>query len=436
MDRTTAINFLVNNPAKFGHMIGFKDLNDMHNTWIHDMICKREDHTLQASRGTYKTTCVSISLSVTMVLLPYLRSLFMRKTDSDVKEVIMQVKKILQDEHTRYLSRCIWGCDLFLTTDNATELSTNLVSDIKGTAQLVGLGVGSSLTGKHYDRIYTDDIVNVKDRVSKAERDRTKLIYQELINIKNRGGRIYNTGTPWHKEDCFTLMPDIERWDCYQTGMFSPEQIEELKNQMSPSLFAANYELRHIADEDEIFSDPVIGASFEKIRDGFGHVDAAYEGEDYTAFTLAKLDGSTLYLYGRMWRKNVADVYGEIFDLYTKSMCGKLYMETNADKGFAARDLKKLGVRTATYAESMNKYIKIVTYLKGVWKNVVFVDGTDDEYIEQIVDYTEDAEHDDAPDSAACVARLIYKKLRRNEDDNSQRHDVTRDTYGVLQVGY
>ena len=58
----------------------------------------------------------------------------------------------------------------------------------------------------------------------------------------------------------------------------------------------------------------------------------------------------------------------------------------------------------------MNKHMKIVTYLKSIWKDVIFVEGTDQEYIDQICDYFEDAEHDDAPDSAASLARILYKK--------------------------
>ena len=53
--------------------------------------------------------------------------------------------------------------------------------------------------------------------------------------------------------------------------------------------------------------------------------------------------------------------------------------------------------------------MKITTYLKGEWAKVVFVKGTDQEYINQICDYTEDAEHDDAPDSAASVIRLLWR---------------------------
>ena len=50
----------------------------------------------------------------------------------------------------------------------------------------------------------TDDICNKDDRVSRAEWERTKLQYDELKNIRNKGGRIINLGTPWHKEDVFS----------------------------------------------------------------------------------------------------------------------------------------------------------------------------------------------------------------------------------------
>ena len=96
-------------------------------------------------------------------------------------------------------------------------------------------------------------------------------------------------------------------------------------------------------------------------------------------------------------------------------LAGKIYCETNADKGYLAKAFRDRGERVSTYAETMNKYIKIVTHLKGDWKDVIFVDGTDKEYIEQILDYNEFAEHDDAPDSAASAIRILHPQ--RNAED-------------------
>ena len=168
MTRQQAVDFLLKNPYKLGHLLGFTRLTELHNVWLKEMIRGKEDKTLQAHRGSYKTTCVSIALALIVVLLPNCKTLFMRKTDNDIKEVISQVKKILQSQQMRYFVQCIYGCDLRLTTATANEISTNLSTDIRGTSQLVGLGMGGSLTGKHFDRIFTDDIVNVQDRISKA----------------------------------------------------------------------------------------------------------------------------------------------------------------------------------------------------------------------------------------------------------------------------
>lgn len=410
MQREQAVDFLLKNPAAFARSVGFSLLTDMHNAWIVEMVRGREDKTLQAHRGSYKTTCVSLALALIVVLLPNCKTLFMRKTDNDIKEVIAQVKKILQSPQMRYFVQCIYGCDLKLTTATANEISTNLCADIRGTAQLVGLGMGGSLTGKHFDRIFTDDIVNVQDRISKAERDRTKLIYQELRNIVNRGGRIFNTGTPWHKEDAFSLMPNPERFDCYTTGIISADEIAAIREKMTPSLFAANYELRHIAAEDVIFTDPTTGADAAMAEQGICHIDAAYGGEDYTAFTIARKYGGKVYVYGRLWHKHIDDIADEINRLISAFNGGMTYCEDNGDKGYLARDLRKMGLRVSSYHENMNKYIKIATYLKAAWADVVFVAGTDDAYINQICDYTENAEHDDAPDSLASAIRVLSRK--------------------------
>ena len=410
MDRRKAVEFLITKPASFGRLVGFTKLTDLHNAWILDMLKGEGDRTLQAHRASYKTTCVSIALALIIILLPNKRTLFLRKTDADIKEIIKQVQKILKDPHTQYFVQCIYGVNLKLTVESATEINTNLTTDIRGTSQLVGMGCGSSITGKHFDRIFTDDIVNINDRVSKAERDRTKLVYQELQNIKNRDGRIFNTGTPWCKDDCFTIMPEAEKFDCYSTGLISDEQLEVIKKSMTRSLFAANYELRHIAAEDVIFQNPQTGADPSEVEQGDCHIDAAYGGEDFSAFTIVKKQGNIFYVYGRLWQKNIDDCLDEIQRLRAQFNAGKIYCEDNGDKGYLAKELRNRGERAIIYHENMNKFIKITTYLKAEWENVKFVAGTDKAFIDQICDYNENAEHDDAPDSLASQIRRLWKK--------------------------
>ena len=65
-----AVDFLLTQPYKVGHLLGFTRLTELHNGWIKEMIRGKEDKTLQAHRGSYKTTCVSIALSLIVVLVP------------------------------------------------------------------------------------------------------------------------------------------------------------------------------------------------------------------------------------------------------------------------------------------------------------------------------------------------------------------------------
>ena len=155
-----------------------------------------EDMTLQAHRGSYKTTCLCIVIALLMVRYREASIMFLRKTDADVTEVVRQVLRILQHPLFVQAVQAITGERLEVVKSTSTEITTSAYGAPRGSAQLLGIGLGGSLTGKHAEIIITDDIVNRLDRVSHAERERTKAVYMELQNVRNRGGRIINTGTP------------------------------------------------------------------------------------------------------------------------------------------------------------------------------------------------------------------------------------------------
>lgn len=396
-------------PAAVGRMCGFRDLtDDLHGRWMQHIIYGAEDYTLQAHRLSYKSSCLSVALAMWCVLNHGKNAIFMRKTDSDVVESIAQAKKVFANEAFGYMARILMQQDVQLLKSGGNCLTVSVYDSPRGAEQLIGIGCGSSMTGKHADLIVCDDVVNLNDRVSRAERERTKGVVQELRNIVTRDGRIVFIGTPWHIEDAFTLVAEPKKHDCYTTGLISPEKLETLKSSMSPSLFAANYELRHIAAENALFDTPPRWTrDAGLLRDGVAHIDAAYGGEDYTALTCGKRVGDTLYVYGRLWRTHIDTVMDAALTECERLMCAPIYCETNGDKGYLGRELRRRGGLVRLYAEKMNKYAKISSFLRKWWKHIVFLEGTDKAYIDQIMDYTEDAEHDDAPDSAACVCRIL-----------------------------
>ena len=410
--RTEMLDVVNENPIAFGLENGFTDLAEIHNEWLKLFLFSEKDVTLQAHRGSYKTTCLSIAIALTIILFPHLNIIFLRKSDGDVKEIVLQVAKLLKKNSFQILSKDLWGKSCILTTESVFEIDTNLKTGIEGSPQLLGLGVKSSITGKHGDLIITDDIVNINDRVSLADRERTKLTYQELQNVKNRGGRIINTGTPWHKDDAFELMPNIVQYDCYSTGLINDDTLQGIRDSMSSSLFASNYELKHIADEDALFHNSRVdnGDNTHLIYDGVCHIDASYGGKDGTAFTIAKEqpDG-IIYVYGELKQQHIDNVLEGFEEKRKHYRAGTLYNERNADKGYLNKIIKAPKV---PYHESMNKYIKISTHLKGVWEKIIFIKDTDKEYINQILDYTENSSFDDCPDSLASLIREATSKQK------------------------
>lgn len=409
--KETLLNLISKSPVTIGQWEGYTLLEDLHNEWLREFLFSTEDVSIQAHRGSYKTTVLGIFFALHVLTAPDELLLYARKTDSDVKEVMKTTQNILKSGAFQRLSKELYGVPLLLTKETANEVSTNLQRSIKGAPQILGVGCGSSITGKHADVVVTDDIVNLKDRVSRAEREHTKAFYMELQNVKNRGGRFINCGTPWHKEDAFLLMPNLQKFDCYSTGLIDRDTLNEIRAAMTDSLFAANYELKHIADEGALFKDPNFVKDYTRIYDGVAHIDAAYGGSDYTAYTVMKKhEDGTITAYGKLYSKHVSECLTDIGALQERYKAGTIYNEDNGDKGFLNRELQSVGLIGKKYHESQNKYVKISSFLKKNWNKIYWLEDTDPEYLNQILDYTEHAQHDDAPDSAASLLRALERR--------------------------
>ena len=410
-DRALA-TLMVKHPVRLAHELGYDLLREgLHDRWIHEMVFGHDDMTLQSHRGSYKTTCVEVALWVILLTRPDLTIGFQRKGENDVAEVLAAVSRMVEHPLTQEIAQSIYSQPLKLTTASSTAISTSLACNVSGSPQLTGIGIGGSLTGKHWDIIFTDDIVTLRDRVSRAERERTKQVYRELQNVKNRGGRIVNTGTPWHKDDAFQLMPEPVRWPWDKTGLVTQEEAETLKKQMTHSLFAANYELRHVAEEGAVFEGEC--QSFtdkELLYDGIMHVDAAYGGSDGTAITCIKWAGNEVYVHGELFRETHVDrCMARILELHKGLRLGSVYLERNADKGYLAEKLGGYSLPVHTYQETANKFVKISTHARGAWAHLHRLESERQaslDYWDEVMDFTEGAEHDDAPDSLACAIRL------------------------------
>ena len=110
MDQKVKAQFLLSHPAVLGRLLGYKDLKDeIHGVWITEMVNGAGDMTLQAHRGSYKTTCLIIAIALMMIRFRDRNIIFLRKTDTDVAEVIKGVSRILTHEVFRAMYASLTG---------------------------------------------------------------------------------------------------------------------------------------------------------------------------------------------------------------------------------------------------------------------------------------------------------------------------------------
>lgn len=409
-------------PHLFGKYLGYEDLIETHTEWIKDGWINKTP-SLQAHRNSYKTTALLIVgfLWFNIFIDQDKTVLFIRKAREEVWKIIKAVKNHLESRNIEYILRELElvKANAVIKTDNWSNGSITLATKKTVTPEgsLDGIGMGGSITGSHYDYIFPDDIITLKDRVSKAERESTKDYIRELRNIKKNDGKIFFSGTPWHKDDGWSIIPEPKVYPIGTVPIkgYTEEALEnkmiELKSGTTSSLYCANYELKHIASEDVIFEDPIYGSypPLENIKKCIAYLDPAYSGSNTTALTvLCVTKESEYYVTGFVWIESVEKIYQQIADKLRIYNVGTLYEETNADKGLSRRDLLNYFPNVVPRHEKENKHVRIIGYAKKHWNDLIFDTKIQPEYINQILDYVEGEEPDDAPDSLAGAIREIF----------------------------
>lgn len=407
-------------PHLLGHICGFSLLTEIHSDWIkYIWDCGNKFRGLQAHRGSYKSTAIVEVGSVWWLLFhPDERICIMRKTFTDASEATATIAKIMQMPEIRELFRFLHGeyPDFRINRKEKLEFTFKKTNTPEGSIEPKGLDGG--IVGHHYDRIICDDITTLKDRVSRAEREHSKEILREITtNIIDPGKPVSLIGTPWHKEDIWsaweTSSHPLKKFSIYDCNILSQQVIEDKRRNTTPSLWAANYELKHVSAEDALFKDPQWGDwSTSGIEAPRAHLDAAYGGEDACALTImARRHDMSIQAIGFLFRGNIKDWFGALGTILKQYKCRKIYTERNADKGWTEVQLKQMGLSVIGYQEDTQKQYKIATFLYELWSVIYWDKDTSDEYMSQVVDWTpESRDQDDSPDSASSLIRACYSK--------------------------
>lgn len=135
--------------------------------------------------------------------------------------------------------------------------------------------IGADTTGSHYDLIIADDLVQDKNVGTSEQRDKVHEYITSLFSLLDPGGLLIIIGTRWHPDDAYgrIIAKDEERVkagleplyhkyirSCYDgpNGLYFPteydhETLNNLRDNMTPGRYAANYLNKPVADEDIVF---------------------------------------------------------------------------------------------------------------------------------------------------------------------------------------
>lgn len=328
------------------------------------------------------------------------------RAGKDGLTVILGVTKATIERNVLEPMRTLYGDELvaYISSDNTVMLFGEKCYAL-GAEKLSQV---SKLRGSSIKYCYGDEVADWSPDVFGLLKSRLDKDYSCFDGTYNPQGP-----THWLKEfldsdaDIFSQVYTID-----DNPFLPPAFVENLKREYQGTVLYDRYILgMWAAAEGALFTTyPDFTGDETLMYNGVAHVDASYGGSDYTAFTCGNRIGDKIYLYGKLWNRHVDTVVDFIAQKTHELRCAPIYMETNADKGYLGREFQRNGEQTRMYNEYQNKFFKIATFLRKWWPNIVFLEGTDKAYISQILSYTEAAEHDDAPDSAACVCRILDRR--------------------------
>jgi len=409
------VDLIYENPHLLGWMVGKKDLLPIHSEWI-NYIWNPElnkDPSIQAHRGSYKSTSISQIGPIKWFLFeePNDRIFIIRKKFTEASDFITTTWAMIQVREIQELFKYVHGRYPKTNIKRKEKITFDFKTTLTPEGSLNALGIDGNITGAHGDKFILDDFVTDKDRISKAERENTKNTVREIrTNVRDKGKFCAFIGTPWHKDDAWTICPLPLKYSVYDLDILTEEEIAQKRRTTTGSLFAANYELLHVPSDGALFRDAIWDDwRFNGIGLVQAHLDAAFDGDHYNALTImAQRNDGKIQGVGFTYAGNVKYWFDEIKTYCLRYKVKRIHVEDNPDKGYTADDLKKRGLHAISYTETTNKHVKIATYLVEKWGDIVWSQDTDSEYMNQILDYQEKQEPDDAPDSAGSLIRQAF----------------------------
>ena len=254
-DKSKNIQIILENPIIVAQMLGHRDFTSVHNAWLKKIVYMQDGYWhLQGYRGSFKTTTICIGIIIRLMVYPEETIGVVRKKQSHADDIVRYIKSKMESKEFKSLCKMVGLEDPETKWWSNREFKTSWKKSSSPEPSLRSLSLFQNNTGTHYDWLYPDDMVTVKDRYFYNEREKTKRFLPDLINIKTKG--IVYSSTPYHPDDAsFQKMPASDKFP-FGTIPFPQHIIDETlskRKHMNKSEWAINYELHYLSDAEGRF---------------------------------------------------------------------------------------------------------------------------------------------------------------------------------------
>jgi predicted phage terminase large subunit-like protein len=308
---------------------------------------------------------------------------------------------------------------------------------------VIGAGSRGSITGRGADLALIDDpYKDYQDAISPIVSEAVWTWYRSVLRTRlSPNAAIVLIHTRWTKKDLTGRLIEQDgtienggQWkvlklpainvhgEALWPSQYSVQALREVEKSIGRQLFSALYQQDPLDVTERIFEE----ANFEeppKNMRCFAYLDPALGGADYCALTIGGIsnqeDDPKIYIaYGVIWRSNLDATYEYVERLCKKYQVATLYVESNQGQLAIANHLaKKLPTKRINNSDS--NPIRIQNFVKVNWANMYFSQECQPEYLNQVLEYSEFAQHDDAPDSLAGLVQQLgigNKNLKKRMD--------------------
>lgn len=371
----------------------------------------KEARMLMGCRGTGKSvTCSIIGAAYQIYLDPNFTIAIVTKEAKRSAELV------------RAIGSCLESNGVILDENNGLKINVRGKNPGINQANCKGLAMGGrGFRGLHPDLIILDDPVTELDAWSATERLRVKDKYDEIMKLNSNVAII---GQPVSNKDLYSTLWDIiptmkQTWDMIPDKFFGTiykPDLEKLRMTVSERTIQMSYFL-NVPDDPSLAYAKIETVDYLSPTNVM-FIDPSAGKGDFTGISIGNIFMGTrkFITLGFMFQEAWFDLLPTIEMLIHKFGVRALYVETNGVGAGMPDMLKRAGIPCTPINSTENKHQKIISYADqvpnmGLYKlsSSVISDGglleANENFIQNVKDYTYDAKHDDGIDSMVSLIK-------------------------------